>query len=61
MKAHEKAVFKVRSGLLHYEQRYTYLRKTDVSVSMSLTVDSTGLFFIEFGGLKVRRFLNKER
>ena len=42
MKAHEEAVFKVRSGLMHYAQGYT--TRTDV-VSMSLTVHSMGVTF----------------
>ena len=49
MKAHEEAVFKERSGLMHYVQGYLR-QKTDFFISMSLTVDSMGSIFINFGG-----------
>ena len=46
MKAHEEAVFKVRSGLMHYAQGYT--TKTDGFISMSLTVHSMGVTFYQW-------------
>ena len=56
MKAHEEAVFKVRSGLMHYAQGYT--TKTDGFISMSLTVHSMGVTFYQWPELSGPNLVN---